>query len=183
MSRSPTVAPLVKKTDSPAVKQAYIAVLLSEGYSYRQISRMLGVSGQTITEIKRGLIVPDEKLMKSLESQEINRLRHVGFLATEANQRWLEGVLDGNQKHNPIASTAIQDRSFQQRRTLEGEASIIYDMKGNVDSSRALMARIKELQAEVAAATRSIDLQPSEDGTYQAPDTTISGGDESDSEG
>jgi hypothetical protein len=156
---------IVTRTDNPRIKQAYIAVMLKRGETWDTIRVSLGVSKHTIAKVKKGLISPDKALIKAIKDNHINDLDELGFLARESNRQYLGDVLTGKEKYNPIAQTAIQDRSFQQAQLLKGEPTAIYDTRMSLSDSVATAHRIKDLESKIA---RAITLTKDEDGVYSA---------------
>jgi hypothetical protein len=91
-----------------------------------------------------------KELVETIKKKELDDLYLIGAKA----RKRLHEILD-NEKPKPIEATAIMDRSFQQRRLLEGQstqniayADIIRAKDRLEDEEQAILSRFPELKAE-----------------------------------
>jgi predicted transcriptional regulator len=135
---------------SPPTKDevANMIVLEEMGETYKSIARMLGRSNHTVKKYLNSeayLTDPAVKeLVAVLKAKEIEDLRLLGGKARAK----LHGLLDGD-KVKIIEVTAVMDRSFQQRRLLEGEStkniSTIHVVRNLEDSLKRIDEELDKL--------------------------------------
>jgi len=135
-------------------------VLLDKGHTYRDISRQLNLSVQTIADVKFNRVVePNQDLLDRVKRTELAELTVIGAKARGQINRLLD---DGQTKL--IETVACLDRTFQQRQLLEGKPTIRI---GGDLTDTVLDQQIAQLEQQVQ------QLEQAEDGSYQV--TTGSG--------
>ena len=117
----------MSRKPKPSSKElAEMVVLKNFGYSEYMIGRIMGKSNHTIKRYLNSDIYADPQIKLMIEKitkKEINDLKLIGVKSRSCIHKYLNSVLNGDKEPNPIAITAIQDRSFQQRRLLEGNST------------------------------------------------------------
>ena len=97
-----------------------------------------------------------QSLIKKMSEQEIKDLTVIGAKARACQNNYLDDVLEGVKQPNPIAITAIGDRSFQQRQLLQGKSTEIIEHK---DVSADMEAAIKQI---IERDKKTINVTPEE---------------------
>jgi hypothetical protein len=141
---------------------AQMKVLTDLGHSPSSIGKIIGRSHHTTTYyLKEKIEVFNDpevrKLIEVIKKKELDELFLIGEKARTVLNNYLDDCIEGTKQPNPIAIVAIQDRSFQQRRLLEGSATEIFDM-------RQYEALEKEIQE---TARKIIELKKEEGEQYQ----------------
>ena len=140
------------------------ALLLEQGATYSQIHDHTGLGKGTIAKIKRGDIQTNQTLTAAIKKAEHRQLAEIGLASRSVVRKRLLAALQDDNDTLPLSQVIkAQEISFQQRRTLEGEASIIYDHGGADARIEARQSRLAELQAE-----RAVLLSRGDDGVYMA---------------
>lgn len=122
---------------------ARMKALSDLGYSPKSISRRLQMSHHTIAKYLKSEIInsPEVKeLVSIIKEKEIDELY---LLGAKARKRLHELLDEGNTK--VIETTAVVDRTFQQRQLLEGKATQIFDISRHGE----LEAKAKELAQRI----------------------------------
>ena len=104
---------------------AQMKVLNEMGVSPTSIAKKLNLSHHTTLlylREKTELFNDPEviKLIKIIKERELDELFLIGKKSRAVIDAYLDDCLEGTKQPNPVAIVAIQDRSFQQRRLLEG---------------------------------------------------------------
>lgn len=138
---------------------ARIKTLNDLGYNKSQIARKMGMTDGSHTKIIRYL------KHKRMESPEVialagaikeTEIKDLTLIGVKARIRLHELLDEGKTK--PIETVAIMDRSFQQRRLLEGSATEIFDVN-----------TIKELDKEIEEITlKIIEMKKREGNSFDA---------------
>ena len=137
-------------------------VLAELGETPTAIAKKIGKSHHTVIyylkekiEVFNDPIV--KKLIEVIQQKEMSELFLIGEKARAVLSAYLDDCIEGTKQPNPIAIVAIQDRSFQQRRLLEGSATEIFDV-----------SMIKELDKEIEEITlKIIELKKQKGEQYQ----------------
>ena len=139
-------------------------LLLEQGATYRQIHALTGLAHTTISSIKKGTSQTNQTLTAAIKKAEHRQLAEIGLASRSVVRKRLLAALQDENDTLPLSQVIkAQEISFQQRRTLEGEASIIYDHGGADARIEARQSRLAELQAE-----RAVLLSRGDDGVYMA---------------
>ena len=145
-------------TKPPKTEVARMRVMSDLGHSKRKIGRTLGRSHHTV---KRYLEISDfsdpelAALIKIIKENEIGELLMIGEKARIGISNYLDDVLDGKRDPQPIPLVAIADRSFQQRRLLEGSSTENIDIHAHSGDIEAMQRSIAELMTEREALLKS----------------------------
>ncbi len=143
----------MSKKPAPNKKElAAMKVLSDMGHSPTAIAKKIGKSHHTVIKYLEDQRIFDDpevqKLIKVIRDKELNDLLLIGVKA----RKRLHELLDEG-KTKAIETTAIMDRSFQQRRLLENNSTsnlLISEISGDLDEIRkrkkAIQERIKALQ-------------------------------------
>jgi len=150
-------------------EKAYAHAMYASGHNPTKIASSLGRNNKTVSStLQKKIDDPDLLEMISLiKKSELSELHEVGYKARRILNEYLDAVLRGDKEPNVISVTAVLDRTFQQRRLLEGEATVIFDAKASAAEIRASKARIAELEAELQYA-EAVELKQDESGVYHA---------------
>lgn len=103
---------------------AEIKVLHNIGYSENAIGQMIGKSNHTIKKYLNSELLNDNQVKKMIDritAKEVADLNVIGLKSRQCQHIYLNAVLDGKKEVNPIAVTAIGDRTSRQRRLLENK--------------------------------------------------------------
>jgi hypothetical protein len=125
--------------------QAKIKVLHDGGMSFNATGNATGFDPKTCQSVlaRTDFNTPEMKdLIDKLKAREESELRLIGGKARAILDQYLNSVLRGDKSPNPVAIVCIQDRSFQQRRLLEGQSTENIGVKGLMD---VLNRDLKEL--------------------------------------
>jgi len=158
---STATIPVQKLTE---YRKIYGSLLLDQGATYDQIHDLTGLARNTIAKIKNGKIKTTPGLAEAVKKNEANQLAEIGLMARGITIKRLIEDLSSDEPKLPLSQVLkAQEVAFQQRRTLEGEASVIFDHKSTSEGIDVRRARIEELQAE-----RDVRLSQGDDGVYSA---------------
>lgn len=134
------------KPDKKEVAQ-YIA-LNGLGLSPSAIAKRMGKSHHTVIKYLNSDVYRDDPLVKELVSTiKEKETADLCLLGGKARARLHEILDEGNTK--AIETVAIMDRSFQQRRLLEGLSTANIDYASIRKERTDIEARIKELEIEL----------------------------------
>lgn len=133
---------------------ATMKVLAEMGETPSAIAKQIGKSHHTtICYLKEKTEVFNDpevkKLIEVIKQKELDELCLIGKKSRTVLNNYLDDCLAGEKQPNPIAIVAIQDRSFQQRRLLENEATQIFDISRHAElevKAKKLAERIIELK-------------------------------------
>ena len=148
------------------VRKIYGKILLDQGVSYTKIHEITGLARSTIAKIKHGMIETPPALVAAVKKAEHRELSHIGMVSRGITAKRLEADLEslpGEEKVPLSQVLKAQEVAFQQRRTLEGEASIIFDRIGTTSRIGANSERLAQLMKE----KKEIQLRDSGDGVYE----------------
>ena len=136
---------------SPDRKEIAQMVVLSHlGNSNWSIARKLGRSPHTVRRhLDRHIDLNDSVVKELVDHIKAGEIKDLTLLGVKARAR-LHELLDKG-KTKAIETTAIMDRSFQQRRLLEGLSTENISTREIVEYHRANIAEIKRRLAELAA--------------------------------
>lgn len=136
-----------KKTKPTKAEVAKMIVLDELGESYRSIGRMLNRSNHTVKKyLNSEAYLKDpavQELVEVLKAKEIEDLTLLGAKARAKIHELLEG-----DKVKIIEATAVMDRSFQQRRLLQGESTYNIESHQRVLELNKYIKRIDEMIAQ-----------------------------------
>ena len=134
---------------SHQVRKSWGRSLLDQGKTYNEIRRITGLSPSTISGLRKGDVEYNSSLAEAIQKTETDELRIIGAVARDRILSDLQ-----SSKTNPIATIAAMDRAFQQRRTLEGQASGIFDINRIEMSSKQIEDRLSSLDADEVKLTK-----------------------------
>jgi hypothetical protein len=154
----------LRRSDMPGMRPnkkelARMKVMQDIGLSPTAISHRLGKSHHTVIKYLNDLsLFDDPTLREMIETIRDKEISDLYLLGAKARARLHQILDEGNTK--TIETVAVMDRSFQQRRLLEGRATEIVDPD-------ALSAEIVELERQIAEyeaqKARTIDVTPHEE--------------------
>jgi predicted transcriptional regulator len=130
---------------------AEIRVRRDAGESTRTIASHVGRCRNTVRKILKSDDFSDPevvRLINKFKERELGELHGIGGLAREILLDYLDDVLEGEKEPNPIAITAILDRTFQQRRLLEGNSTGNIDVRATTKEIEDIERRIAEIEEE-----------------------------------
>ena len=143
---------------------------MEQGATYAEIQRATRLSRNTISEIKKGIMQTNTALAAAIKKNEHRSLSSIGVLSRSVISKGLEAVLEGEGDDIPLSQILkALEVAFWQRRTLEGEASIIIDHGALSLSADQRRSRLTELQA------RLDDLEAKERNTVVVSSHTVEG--------
>jgi hypothetical protein len=122
---------------------AKMKVMSDLGQSPSAIAKSLGRSHHTVIKYLRRADFSDpqvQNFIEKIKNCELAELHGIGGKARAILNDYLDGVLDGIREPQPIPITAILDRTFNQRRLLEGTSTQNIDL-------HAMVAFVKEFEA------------------------------------
>lgn len=144
-------------------KKAMCSLLLEQGATYREIGELLGISKMTIAGVSKGRIKTNPQLTAAIKKTEHDQLSQIGLISRSVISKRLLKALEDVNDETPLSQILkAQEIAFQQRRTLEGEASIIYDHGAVTERIEARRARLDELMAQ----RKEILLKEGKDGVH-----------------
>lgn len=128
---------------------AEIKVMESQGVATNQIARIVDIDAHSVRNyLKNPALFDDvqvQEMVKIITERELTDLRRIGAKSRECLDMYLNSVLNKEKEPNPIAVTAIMDRSFQQRRLLEGNSTDILDISHHGELKKELEQKMQEL--------------------------------------
>jgi len=141
----------VGSKSSPDKKEIAQMVVLSHlGNSNWSIARKLGRSPHTVRRyLDRHVDLKDPGIKELVDHIKAQEIKDLALLGVKARARLHELLDEGKTK--AIETTAIMDRSFQQRRLLEGLSTENISTREIVEYHRANIAETKRLLAELEA--------------------------------
>ena len=135
---------------------AKMRVLYDLGQSPSSIAKSLGKSHHTIIKYLRRANFSDpevQRLMEMIKSSELAELHGIGGKARAILNDYLDDVLEGIRQPQPIPITAILDRTFTQKRLLEGSSTQNIDFPGLRMEAEDRRKRLAKLQKELKNCT------------------------------
>ncbi|HIE65201.1 MAG: hypothetical protein ABGX83_00170 [Nitrospira sp.] len=147
---------------------AYAKVMVDLGHSPTSVANSLGRSHHTvITHLQKECDDPAvAQMVELIKKSELNELHAIGFKSRAILNNYLDEILAGERQVNPIAVTAILDRTNNQKVTLQSNTPMIFDARANAAEAKATKGRIEALEAELKAA--GVELIQDESGVYHA---------------
>lgn len=115
---------------------AKFKVMKDMGLTPNAIGKRTGFDAKTIRAYLSSEVYSDPEIQQMIElirGKELNDLHLIGGKARAVLNGYLDSVMRGEKEPNPVAIVAIQDRSFQQRRLLEGLSTENIGVKGLVE--------------------------------------------------
>lgn len=115
---------------------ARFKVMKDMGLTPNAIGKRTGYDGKTVRAYLSSEVYADpdiQQMIELIKGKELNDLHLIGGKARAVLNGYLDSVMRGEKEPNPVAIVAIQDRSFQQRRLLEGLSTENIGVKGLVE--------------------------------------------------
>ncbi len=135
----------------PAMKKKVIQALGSMQTPYREIAETCHVSLGYISGVMKEYQDNNEEiqaLAKKITDAAIVDRKLIDAKASLAQHQYLDAVISGEKQPNPIAITAIKDRSFQQMRLLEDKSTDNIAVKQKIDTIDKIDQLIEMKRAE-----------------------------------
>jgi hypothetical protein len=128
-----------------ATEVAKMHVLSDEGVSKTEIAAALERSHFAVeATLKKTSYLADPMIQAKIKAMQDNELQDLTLIAVKARSR-LHNLLDA-EATGPIETTAILDKTFMQRRLLEGSSTSNVEIHSIDADAAALQARIEELE-------------------------------------
>ena len=124
---------------------AEMKMMSNQGISPYTIGKKMGKSNHTVSKYLNSDVYENpelQELVSVISKKECQELTLIGSKARACQHIYLDAVLNGKKEVNPIAVTAIGDRTFQQRRLLEGQST------SNVDLIHQSIKDLEELKRQ-----------------------------------
>lgn len=115
---------------------AKFKVMKDMGLTPNAIGKRTGFDAKTVRAYLSSEVYADpgiQRMIELIKGKELDDLRLIGGKARAVLNGYLDSVMRGDKEPNPVAIVAIQDRSFQQRRLLEGLSTENIGVKGLVE--------------------------------------------------
>lgn len=112
---------------------ANFKIMKEMGLTPNAIGKRTGYDPKTVRAYLASEVYSDPEIKQMIElikGKELNDLHLIGGKARAVLNGYLDSVMRGDKEPNPVAIVAIQDRSFQQRRLLEGLSTENIGVKG-----------------------------------------------------
>ena len=129
---------------------AFAKVMTELGHTPSAVAKVLGRSHHTIiVHLQQTCDDPEvSKMVELIKRSELQELQTIGWKSRTILNDYLDRIILGEKEANPISVTAILDRTFQQKRLLEGSATQRIDIHAVAESADDLSKRLAELQEE-----------------------------------
>ena len=130
----------MSKTKPIKSELAYFKVLSDQGMTPNAIGVMMGRDPKTVSKyLSQEITDPEvERMVELIRKAELSQLYQIGLKSRVILIDYLDSVLAGEREVNPISVTAILDRTFTQRRLLEGSSTM------NISSLTAIIHAVHE---------------------------------------
>ena len=131
---------IMSKTKPIKSELAYFKVLSDQGMTPNAIGKLIGRDPKTVSKyLSQEITDPEvERMVELIRQAELSQLHQIGLKSRIILIDYLDSVLAGEREVNPISVTAILDRTFTQRRLLEGSSTM------NISSLTAIIHAVHE---------------------------------------
>ncbi len=131
---------IMSKTKPIKSELAYFKVLSDQGMTPNAIGKLIGRDPKTVSKyLSQEITDPEvERMVELIRKAELSQLHQIGLKSRVILIDYLDSVLAGEREVNPISVTAILDRTFTQRRLLEGSSTM------NISSLTAIIHAVHE---------------------------------------
>lgn len=126
---------------------AKFKVMKDMGITPNAIAKRTGYDAKTVRAYLSSEVYSDpdiQKMIQLIKGKELNDLHLIGGKARAVLNGYLDSVLKGKKEPNPVAIVAIQDRSFQQRRLLEGQSTENVSVRSITDQYNRELLKAQE---------------------------------------
>jgi hypothetical protein len=137
---------------------ARMKALQDIGLTPTAIARRMGKSHHTVIKYLNSNIFDDPAIKGIVEKIKDNEIKDLYLLGAKARNRLHELLDEGNSKI--IETTAVMDRTFQQRRLLEGKSTEIIDHASATKELAEIEAKLREYEEREES---TIDITPDEE--------------------
>ncbi len=131
---------------------AKFKVMKDMGLTPNSIGKRTGFDPKTVRAYLSSEVYADpdiQQMIELIKGRELNDLHLIGGKARAVLNGYLDSVMRGDKEPNPVAIVAIQDRSFQQRRLLEGLSTENIGVKGLVAHIQTEIEEIRKRKEEL----------------------------------
>ncbi|MBZ0221262.1 MAG: hypothetical protein K8I01_12625 [Candidatus Methylomirabilis sp.] len=131
---------------------AKFKVMKDMGLTPNAIGKRTGFDSKTVRAYLSSEVYADpdiQQMIELIKGKELNDLHLIGGKARAVLNGYLDSVMRGEKEPNPVAIVAIQDRSFQQRRLLEGLSTENIGVKGLVAHIQTEIEVIRKRKEEL----------------------------------
>lgn len=132
---------------------AKLKALTDMGQTPTAAAKVVGIDHHTaLSYIRDRAAVFEDREIKAminrLKQAELDQLTTITGKARLILDQYLDDVMAGEREANPISVTAILDRTFQQRRLVEGASTVNVSLRSVAEQAAQ---RLAEIEAEIAA--------------------------------